>query len=268
LPASFSFHTAPLVPNIAAEEISMESVTLKWSPPEQLAGEIQEFFVEVVEMNENATKEVEGSEKQVYYSTNDKVYIDSLVPGTLYSFSSKVFTTEGNSDVSTGFILRTKFNQTELDQMRDDINENLNNAIGDIQMRSRFCGYTSKSGGIGDVPFDSIFVEDNNVAGAQMLGAKFTAGAAGIYKVLVSLEMTTGSGEQQSIWVAVNGVRVETSLVHSVYGMYDTGLGTDLASRQLLLYLGVGDSVSLVHEVDGSQSTVTATLCVSSVLFE
>ena len=68
----------------------MESVTLKWSPPEQLAGEIQEFFVEVVEMNENATKEVEGSEKQVYYSTNDKVYIDSLVPGTLYSFSSKV----------------------------------------------------------------------------------------------------------------------------------------------------------------------------------
>ena len=47
----------------------MESVTLKWSPPELLAGDIQEFFVEVVEMNENATKEVEGSEKKVYYST-------------------------------------------------------------------------------------------------------------------------------------------------------------------------------------------------------
>merc|ERR1711915_2032 len=268
LPANFSFHTAPLVPNIAAEEISMESVTLKWSPPEQVAGEIQQFSVDVVEMNKNATTEVEGSEKKVYYSTDDKVYIDNLVPGTLYSFSSKVFTTEGNSDVSTGFILRTKFNQTELDQMRNDINENLNNTIGDIQMRSRFCGYTSKSDGIGDIPFDSIFVEDNNVAGAQMLGAKFTTGAAGIYNVLVSLEMTTGSGEEQSIWVAVNGVRVETSVVHSVYGMYDTGLGTDLASRQLLLHLGVGNSVSLEHEVEGSQSTVTATLCVSSVSFE
>ena len=124
---------------VTMSQINMESLTLRWSTPTETAqgSEIQQFSVEYAAMNQNATETIEGSANQLYTNTNE-VLITDLLPGSLYVFKSKVrnkkinfktfiycprqiYTTEGVSDISMDMILRTQFNQTELDQMKDDI---------------------------------------------------------------------------------------------------------------------------------------------------
>merc|ERR1719318_1699577 len=106
-------------------EINMESLTLRWSPPAETAqgSAIQQFSIEYAAMDQNATKTIDGSANQLYTNTNE-VLITDLLPGSLYAFKAKMFTTEGDSDISMDIILRTQFNQTELDQMKNDISGN------------------------------------------------------------------------------------------------------------------------------------------------
>ena len=72
----------------------MESLTLRWSPPTEIAeaSEIEQFTIEYAAMDENATKTVDGSAKQLYITNPNEheVLITNLTPGALYTFSSKV----------------------------------------------------------------------------------------------------------------------------------------------------------------------------------
>eukprot|EP00091_Calanus_sinicus_P016667 TRINITY_DN36158_c0_g1_i1.p1 TRINITY_DN36158_c0_g1~~TRINITY_DN36158_c0_g1_i1.p1 ORF type:complete len:150 (+),score=28.02 TRINITY_DN36158_c0_g1_i1:335-784(+) len=138
-------------------EINMESLTLSWSPPAETAqgSEIQQFSIEYAAMDENATKIIDSSATQLYTNTNE-VLVTDLLPGSLYAFKSKMFTTEGDSEISMAVILRTQFNQTELEKMRKVIEENLNNVADEIQMRSRFCGFSAKTNVQGEIHFDSF----------------------------------------------------------------------------------------------------------------
>ena len=140
--------------------------------------------------------------------------------------------------------------------------------MGQIQKRSRFCGLSENSNTEGEIQFSNIFLEDNNVEGAQMSGGSFTAGASGLYKVLVNMDVSTGPDEEHWVWVVVNGVQMEESMMHTTYSTYNTGMGSDIASRELLVLLGVGDSVGLWHQEDGNSGHLSASLCVSSLYFQ
>ena len=140
--------------------------------------------------------------------------------------------------------------------------------MGQLQKRSRFCGLSENFNVDGEIQFSKIILEDNNVEGAQMSGGSFTAGASGLYKVLVNIDVSTGSDEQHWVWVLVNGVQMEESMIHTTYGTYSTGLGSDIASRELLVLLGAGDSVGLWHQEEGNSGHLSASLCVSSLHFQ
>ena len=73
-------------------QINMESLTLRWSPPSDIAqgSDIQQFSIEYAAMDENATEAIEGSATQLYISNTNEVLITNLTPGALYTFSLKV----------------------------------------------------------------------------------------------------------------------------------------------------------------------------------
>ena len=144
----------------------------------------------------------------------------------------------------------------------------MDDVADEMQKRSRFCGFSSKSNVHGEIQFDSFFTEDNNVAGAEMSGGSFTAGASGIYKVIVNTEITTGTEEQHWVWVMVNGVKMEESMIHTSYSIYATGKGSDIGSRVLLVQMSAMDTISLAHEADKDKGYLSASLCVSSVAFQ
>jgi len=264
--------TSPLPPTVLdAENIGMESLTLRWIPPSEVAmgSSVQEYSIEYVAMDENATEAIEGSAKKVYITNpnEQEVKITNLRPGLLYSFSSKIFTSEGESKTSMGKILRTQFNQSEVDEARENAFNNVNNTAAEMKKRSRFCGFKAETNDQGEIEFDSIYLEDNNVAGAQMSGGLFQAGASGIYQVMTNIKMTTSTNEQHWLWVTLNGVKLEESRVHTKYNIYSMGEGTDNTGREVLVVLNTGDTLGVEHESDGSNGSASVNLCVSSLTF-
>ena len=115
-----------------------------------------------------------------------------------------------------------------------------------------------------------LFLSNNNVNGAELnVGTgTFTAGAAGTYKVVVGLEMLSNSDQEHNVWVVKDGVKMEETKMHSGYSVYATGKGTDNGSRELMLKLNAGETISLQHETDGTSGIMSVTFCVSSVNFE
>ena len=73
-------------------QIGMQSVSLKWSPPTEIAegSEISQFYIDYTALNDNATEPLAGSTKRLVVPNTDMVEITNLEPGSLYAFSSKV----------------------------------------------------------------------------------------------------------------------------------------------------------------------------------
>merc|ERR1719167_784292 len=146
-----------------------------------------------------------------------------------------------------GLIFATKFDDAELEQAR-----------------------TEKTNAIGTVIFDAIlFLNENNIDDANFDVYKgiFTAGAAGRYKITIGSEMLSSSGQDHYLWLRKNGLRVEGSKMHTGRSMYATGTGTDIGSRELMLDLNTGDTLSLEHDTDGPSDILSITFCVSSIEF-
>ena len=140
-----------------------------------------------------------------------------------------------------------------------------------LKVETSFCAHKETSTEIGTVTYDAIlFLDNNNVNGAELdvSTGKFTAGATGRYKVAVGVEMLSNSDQDHYLWVVKNGAKMEETKMHSGYSIYASGKGTDNGSRELILNLNAGETLSLQHETDGSSGIMSVTFCVSSVEFE
>ena len=85
---------------------------------------------------------------------------------------------------------------------------------------------------------------------------------------MVSAEVVTAPGQGHNIWVAVNDVKKEESLIHSESADYLFGSGFDNASKDIVLRLNAGDTVSITHTTtppDGKEQLLNVIFCVSSI---
>eukprot|EP00091_Calanus_sinicus_P018103 TRINITY_DN4023_c0_g1_i5.p1 TRINITY_DN4023_c0_g1~~TRINITY_DN4023_c0_g1_i5.p1 ORF type:complete len:201 (-),score=45.60 TRINITY_DN4023_c0_g1_i5:18-620(-) len=194
-----------------------------------------------------------------------------LSPGTTYAFTVKIVTTEGESDLSMGLMFMTKFDDEDLGQVRTEVFNAITEVEDSLKIETSFCAHKETSTEIGTVTYDAIlFLSNNNVAGADLSVStgKFTAGATGSYKVTVGAEMLSDPSQDHYLWVVKNGAKMEETKMHSGNSNYATGKGTDNGSRELILNLNAGETISLQHETDGSSGIMSVTFCVASVEFE
>ena len=143
----------------------------------------------------------------------------------------------------------------------------LDDLIQEMNKRSSFCASSSETNVAGVLSYDKLFLDQNNIPGAALdhTTGKFTAGSAGSYQVMVSAEVITAAGQTHDIWVQVNDVKKEESLIHSVTENYQFDAGYDNASRDIVLSLSAGETVSIFHETDGEKQLKNVIFCVSSI---
>ena len=144
----------------------------------------------------------------------------------------------------------------------------LDDLVEEMKKRSSFCASSSETNVAGVLSYDKLFLDQNNIPGAALdhTTGKFTAGSAGSYQVMVSAEVITAAGQTHNIWVQVNDVKMEESLIHSVTENYMFDAGYDNASRDIVLSLSAGDTVSIFHETEGGDKQLKNVIfCVSSI---
>jgi len=271
---STSVFSKPLPPKliqVVDAEVALTSAVLRWEPPTHLAqgADIVHYVLEWTAMNENGTEAFSGTEGQLIV-TETQIEIMDLSPGSVYAFTVKIVTSEGESDFSMNLMFMTKFDEEDLGQVRTEVFSAISEVEADVNVRTSFCAHKAATNDIGLVVYDAVYLSDNNVNGAELnAGAgTFTAGAAGTYKVTAALEIVSDSGQDHSVWMMVNGAKMEESKMYSGYNIYSTGKGTDNGSREIMLAMNAGDTISLQHETNGSSGLVSITLCVSSIMFQ
>jgi len=271
---SISVFSKPLPPTLFIEdsEVSLTSATLRWEPPTHLAegATVTHYVMEYTAMNENGTEAFSGTEGQLIEQENDYIQVTDLSSGALYAFRVKVVTSEGESDFSMSLMFLTKFDEENIGSVRDELFSAIHQIETDVAAETSFCAHKASTNDVGPVVFDSIYVSNNNINGADFNtgSGEFLAGAAGIYKVMFAMEMVSDSGKEHSVWLMMNGAKLEESKVHSDYNQYAIGQGTDNGGREVLLALNAGDTVGLYHETNGSSDIMSITFCVTALEFQ
>jgi len=262
-PANIYQTSNPFAPKMIPSmpgEVTTSSAVLRWEPPTHLP-EYTTLSYRLVYWP------VEFEDDKVEVELEDLQYgLTGLPMNTMYAAQVKLETDLGESSFSGVLTFKTLDEKSDVGHFGDEVKEELDSIIQDMNKRSSYCASSSTTNVNGVLTYDKLFLEQNNIPGAALDTAtgKFTAGSAGSYQVLVSAELVTGPGKTHSIWVAVSDVKVEESLMQSVTGEYMWEPGYDNASRDIVLKLNAGDTVSIIHETDGAEQLVNVIFCVSS----
>jgi len=237
---------------------------LRWEPPAHLPAFDTLTYKLVYWPTEFEEDEVEVTVEDVHYELTD------LPMATMYAAKVKLETNLGESEFSGVLTVKTLDEDSEVGHFGDEIKDNLNEIVEDMRKRSSFCASSAQTNVDGVLTYDKLFLEQSNVPGASLdIGSgKFVAGSTGSYQVMVSAEVVTAPGQGHNIWVAVNDVKKEESLIHSESADYLFGSGFDNASKDIVLRLNAGDTVSITHTTtpsDGKEQLLNVIFCVSSI---
>ena len=136
---------------------------------------------------------------------------------------------------------------------------------GTMRRRSSFCASSSETNVQGTLTYDKLFLDQNNVEGASLdtSSGKFTAGLSGSYQVMISAEVVSLPGQDHSIWVAVNDEKKVESLIQIMADKNMYGAGFDNTSRDIVLNLTAGQTVSIIFETEGNEKVVNGIFCIS-----
>jgi len=269
---AFSKPLPPKLVQVVDEEVSLTSAVIRWENPPKFAigATFTHFVLKYSAWNENGTEKFSGTEGELIL-TDTEVELLDLSPGSTYVFTVKVVTSEGESDHSIGLMFTTKFDATDIAAVRTEIFSAIKEVEDIIKVETSFCAHREETIDAGTVVYDAtLFLNNNNVEEADMnvYTGMFTAGRTGRYKVAVGLEMLSDSGQDHYLWVVKNGNKLEETKMHSGYSTYANGKGTDNGSRELILNINAGETISLQHETNGHSGIMSVTFCVSSIEFE
>jgi len=263
-PATVTQTSSPFAPKMIPSmpgEVTASSATLRWESPAHLPEyENLNYKLEYwpVEFEEEKVEELLG-DINLYELTNLEI-------NTMYAARVKVITELGESQFSGVLNVKTLDDKSDVGHFVDEVKENLDDIIKEMKRRSSFCASISETNLNGVLVYNKLFLDQSNVPGALLdpSTGKFTAGAAGSYQVLVSAEVITAPDQTHDIWVAVNDVKIEESKIHSVTEDYMFDAGYDNASRDIVLKLQAGETVSIIHETNGEKQLKNVIFCVSS----
>jgi len=266
-PASIYQNSNPFSPKMIPSmpgEVTTSSAMLRWEPPAHLPAFDTLTYKLVYWPTEFEEDEVEVTVEDVHYELTD------LPMATMYAAKVKLETNLGESEFSGVLTVKTLDEDSEVGHFGDEIKDNLNEIVEDMRKRSSFCASSAQTNVDGVLTYDKLFLEQSNVPGASLdIGSgKFVAGSTGSYQVMVSAEVVTAPGQGHNIWVAVNDVKKEESLIHSESADYLFGSGFDNASKDIVLRLNAGDTVSITHTTtpsDGKEQLLNVIFCVSSI---
>jgi len=257
--------SSPLPPTpIDPTEVFEHNAIVTWDAPAKLGTGV-ELVHYVLEYSISGSEEV----KKIIVQENQCELTD-LAMGRVYNFAVKIITSKGKSDNSNRMPLTTKFTQTAMGQFRDEVYGAIGDIVDDIRRETRFCATKASTNVQGVLKYDSVNVNTNNVEGATLdaNSGLFTAGWAGSYQVVASMEMISNGLQEHTIWVVVNGAKVEQSMMHSNFDNNNHGIGTDNGSRDIIVNLKNGDTVGLTHETGGDGPLNSVNFCVSSLKLE
>lgn len=191
------------------------------------------------------------------------VAITNVARGSLYYYSAKVITTEGESDFSPEDMVETSYTLTEYEKAKADMFGYLDDVASDVRAKSSFCGFTDIVGG-DTVGFNRV-TADSNVEGASIDGGSgvITVGAEASYQVSLSIQMKTDPGSSQKFWVSKNGENMDESLIDFSTDVFGIGESVEWGSRNIVLQLLAGDSLNVVQEVTGTSTASNLSFCVA-----
>jgi len=253
-----------MIPSMPGE-VTTTSAIVRWEPPTKLPAyntlTYNLAYAAVVDDNGNLGEEVQVSVEDLHFE------LTGLQMASKYAFKIQVVTDLGQSEFSASLVVKTKDEESEIGHFGDEVKENLQNIITEMKKRSSFCASKSAINTAGTLSYDKLFLNQNNVVDAALDVATgtFKAGAGGSYQVMVSAEVVSSPGQEHNIWVAVNGAKKAESLIHTMYDPNMFGSGSDNASRDIVLSLNAGDTVSLTHETGGDGQLLNVIFCVSSI---
>jgi len=263
-PVNLVTFSSPLAPTIEdPTEVYEHNAVVTWSPPASLG-----TGVEIV--NYVLQYSVSGSDdiRQIVVPENHCELTD-LAMAAVYQLAVKVVTTEGQSSFSSQAALTTKYKQTVMGELRDQVYGAMGDIVDNIRRETRICASKASTKDEGIVKYDSVITNVNNVDGAGLDPSTglFTAGWAGSYQVVANMEMVASSSEQ-SVWVVVNENKVEQSFMHFRHEGNNFGKGVDNGSRDIILDLNVGDTVGLTYETNGNgeMELKSVNFCVTSLM--
>jgi len=243
-------------------EVTTTSAMLRWEPPSHLP-DYQTINYKLqywpVEFEEEKVEEILGDVHNYE--------LTGLPMNTMFAAKVKLITDLGESTYSGVLTVKTLDEKGEIGHFADEVQGQLDDLIQEMNKRSSFCASSSETNVAGVLSYDKLFLDQNNIPGAALdhTTGKFTAGSAGSYQVMVSAEVITAAGQTHDIWVQVNDVKKEESLIHSVTENYQFDAGYDNASRDIVLSLSAGETVSIFHETDGEKQLKNVIFCVSSI---
>lgn len=264
---SITVYTTPLPPTMLPsrpEEVGDTSMTVRWSPPHlPSAGGAPMYTVE-------KSLAIGGGELETFTTGDEFLQLGGLRKKTTYAFRFKVETSVGESGYSQVFFVTTKDDQSELGSFRDEVMRDLNNLIEEARGKSIFCASHAETNRVGTLTYEKIFHENNNIPGAMLDTGSglYTTGSKGTYQVTTNMILSGEDAEGHKVWVTVNGVKVENSLLDWNYDDTLYGVGEDNAGRDIVLDLEIGDTVGLTHETSSKTGMKKVVFCVNSLVLE
>eukprot|EP00092_Neocalanus_flemingeri_P019418 GFUD01021033.1.p1 GENE.GFUD01021033.1~~GFUD01021033.1.p1 ORF type:complete len:1054 (-),score=234.72 GFUD01021033.1:7-3144(-) len=267
-PAIIYQNSNPLAPRMIPSmpgEVTSTSAIVRWEPPTKLP-EYDTLTYNLV----YAAVDGDGNlGEEVLVSVGDTHFeLTGLPMATMYAFKVQVVTNLGQSEFSASLVVKTQDEESEIGHFGDEVKERLEDIKTEMKRRSSFCASQSvTTSTAGTLTYEKVFLDQNNIVDAAMDASTgiFKAGAAGSYQVMVSVEVVSEPGQQHSIWVAVNGENKMESLIHTIYDGNRSGSGSDNASREIVLGLNAGDTVSIFHETEGASLLANVVFCISSI---
>jgi len=266
-PATIYQNSNPFAPKMIPSmpgEVTTTSAMLRWEPPTKLPDYDTITYKLVYWQAGNEAESDEVAVKDVHYE------LTGLNLDTMYVAKVKVETNLGQSEFSGVLNVRTLDDESEVGHFGDTIKDELDDIVTNLGRRSSFCASSSETNAQGTLTYDKLFLDQNNIEGASLNtgSGKFTAGLSGSYQVMISAEVVSAPGQSHSIWVAVNDEKITESLIHTMADKNMYGSGFDNASRDIVVKLTAGQTVSISHQTDGNEQLVNVIFCVSSMKVE
>jgi len=266
-PAIIVQNSNPFAPKMIPSmpgEVTTNSMILRWEEPDRLP-EFSSLSYRLSYGKENSDGDVDQWEEvvlnELYFELN------GLDMATVYDAKVKIETDIGASSFSGVLRVKTKDEISDIGHFEDQIKDDLDDIVKDMKRRSSFCATKPETNQDGVLAFESLMLDHNNIAGAtfDLNAGKFTAGATGSYQVMISAEAVSAPGQYHKLWVAVNDAKKDETLIYAEQGDHTYSSGFDNVSRDIVLKLDAGNTVTVVHETNGNENLVNVIFCVSSM---
>jgi len=260
--------TPPTLFTPVDSEIGETTASITWLPSSKLGqGAVVNYYeLQYSIMNEAGSETYSGTTSNILINQTS-ITVENLMPGTVYNFKSKVYTSEGDSDFSIGIIFMTKYNADDFENMKNDIDSHIEGTATSAASHESICGFSATVSSVGPVTFDMIPIT-SNVGTLDTNTGKYTVAKTGTYKVSYGAELASNPGQEHSLVLMLNGKELSWSKVAHQLDGFNFGSSADYGGREALVFLEVGAEVWLDYESNTGLGAVNVLFCLSAVMLQ